>query len=61
MKVAIATVQVPFIDGGAEDLTAGLDAALRRAGHTSVIVSIYIPIANRTARNAKFCLAPKRT
>lgn len=33
MKVAIATVQVPFISGGAEIMTEGLHAALLRAGH----------------------------
>lgn len=33
MKVLIATVQVPFLRGGAELLTEGLHAALRRSGH----------------------------
>lgn len=33
MRVAIATVQVPFIRGGAENLAEGLFGALQRAGH----------------------------
>ncbi|MGI0490375.1 glycosyltransferase family 4 protein [Alkalinema pantanalense CENA528] len=33
MKIAIATVQVPFIRGGAENLAGGLGQALQAAGH----------------------------
>ena len=33
MRIAISAVQVPFIQGGAEILSAGLVAALQRAGH----------------------------
>ena len=40
MRVAVATVQVPFISGGAEVLAAGLLTALRRAGHVSEIVTL---------------------
>jgi glycosyltransferase involved in cell wall biosynthesis len=40
MRVAVATVQVPFISGGAEVLAAGLLDALRRAGHASEIVTL---------------------
>lgn len=40
MRVAIATVQVPFIRGGAEVMTAGLELALRRSGHDVEIVTM---------------------
>ena len=40
MRVAIATVQVPFIRGGAELLAEGLCRALRDAGHTAEIIAI---------------------
>ena len=40
MRVAIATVQVPFVRGGAEMLADSLLAALREAGHQAEIVSI---------------------
>lgn len=40
LKIAIATVQVPFIKGGAEALTEGLRNALLNAGHTVDIVSL---------------------
>ncbi len=40
MRIVIATVQVPFITGGAEGLAAGLRAALRQAGHEAEIVTM---------------------
>jgi glycosyltransferase involved in cell wall biosynthesis len=40
MKIAIATVQVPFISGGAEIMSRGLFSALRDAGHEADIVSL---------------------
>ncbi|MED5619504.1 glycosyltransferase family 4 protein [Ideonella sp. BN130291] len=40
MKVAIATVQVPFINGGAEIMTQGLLDALRAAGHRTEVVTL---------------------
>ena len=40
MRVAVATVLVPFISGGAEVMTQGLCAALREAGHTVELVSM---------------------
>lgn len=40
MKVLIATVQVPFLRGGAESLTEGLHQALIRAGHQAEIMSL---------------------
>jgi glycosyltransferase involved in cell wall biosynthesis len=40
MRVVIATVQVPFVRGGAEDLAEGLRDALRDEGHDADIVSI---------------------
>jgi len=40
MRIVIATVQVPFISGGAESLASGLLAALRRAGHEAEIVTM---------------------
>ncbi len=40
MRVAIATVQVPFVRGGAEMHAEGLRTALRAAGHEAEIVSI---------------------
>lgn len=40
MKIAVATVQVPFITGGAEIMTEGLCSALRRAGHTVELVAM---------------------
>ncbi len=40
MRIAIATVQVPFVWGGAEYLAQGLASALGRAGHTAEIVSM---------------------
>ena len=39
MRIAIATVQVPFLHGGAEAHAAGLLAACRRAGHEAEIVT----------------------
>ena len=39
MRVAITTVQVPFIRGGAELLADGVARALARAGHSAEIVS----------------------
>ncbi len=40
MRILIATVQVPFIRGGAEILAEGLQGALRAEGHEAVIVTI---------------------
>lgn len=40
MRVAIATVQVPFVSGGAEILSQGLYDALARAGHQAELVSM---------------------
>ncbi len=40
MRVAIVTVQVPFVRGGAEMLAEGLQAAIQAAGHEADIVSI---------------------
>jgi len=39
VRVAIATVQIPFIRGGAESLAEGLARALRDAGHEAEIVT----------------------
>jgi len=39
MRIALTTVQVPFIRGGAEQLVNGLANALTRAGHIAEIVS----------------------
>lgn len=38
MRVAVATVQVPFISGGAEIMTSGLRQALLAAGHEVEVV-----------------------
>ena len=40
MRIAIATVQIPFLRGGAELHAAGLATALRAAGHEADIVTI---------------------
>ena len=40
MKIAITTVQIPFITGGAELLTQNLKDALIKSGHEAEIVSI---------------------
>ena len=40
MRIAVASVQVPFITGGAEILAQGLLAALRRAGHQVDLVTL---------------------
>jgi glycosyltransferase involved in cell wall biosynthesis len=40
VRVVIATVQVPFVRGGAEILAEGLRDALRAAGHTAEIVAV---------------------
>lgn len=40
MRVAIATVQVPFIRGGAEILADGLTMALRQHGHQAELISM---------------------
>lgn len=40
MKIAIATVQVPFIRGGAEVMTQGLNDALISAGHSVEIITL---------------------
>lgn len=40
MRIALATVQVPFVQGGAEGLVANLAAALRQAGCDVDVVSM---------------------
>ncbi len=40
MRIVIATVQIPFVSGGAESHAAGLRAALIRAGHEAEIVTV---------------------
>jgi glycosyltransferase involved in cell wall biosynthesis len=40
MRVAVVTVQIPFVSGGAEVLAEGLLGALRGAGHEAEIVAI---------------------
>src|SRR5437773_2205296 len=40
MRILIATVQVPFVRGGAEVLAEGLRDALHREGHQAEIVAI---------------------
>ena len=40
MRVAIATVQIPFLRGGAESLAEGLRSAIRAAGHEAEIVGV---------------------
>ncbi|HEX3745607.1 MAG TPA: glycosyltransferase family 4 protein [Bryobacteraceae bacterium] len=40
MKIAIASVQVPFIRGGAESLTTSLRTALQIRGHAADVVTI---------------------
>ena len=40
MRIVIATVQVPFVHGGAESLANGLLSALRAAGHQVEIVTM---------------------
>lgn len=40
MRIAVATVQVPFVYGGAEILSQGLVKALQSAGHDAEIVAI---------------------
>lgn len=40
MRVLIATVRVPFVNGGAESLAAGLRDALLAAGHETEILAI---------------------
>ncbi len=40
MRVGILTVQVPFVNGGAEVHAANLQAALRAAGHEADIISM---------------------
>ncbi|MFT5875567.1 MAG: glycosyltransferase involved in cell wall biosynthesis [Clostridium sp.] len=40
MKIAISTVQVPFIWGGAEFLAENLKVALEKAGHEAAIVTM---------------------
>ena len=40
MRIVIATVQVPFVHGGAESLASGLLSALRAAGHQAEIVTM---------------------
>ena len=40
MKIAITTVQAPFVSGGAEFLAQNLKRALIQGGHEAEIVSI---------------------
>jgi len=40
VRIVIATVQIPFVSGGAESHAAGLKAALIRAGHEAEIVTV---------------------
>lgn len=40
MRVAVTTVQVPFVTGGAELLARGLCTAIRAAGHEAALVQI---------------------
>jgi glycosyltransferase involved in cell wall biosynthesis len=40
MRVAITTVQIPFVSGGAEMHAAGLAEAIRAAGHEAEIVTV---------------------
>ncbi|HEX2165265.1 MAG TPA: glycosyltransferase, partial [Thermoanaerobaculia bacterium] len=40
MKILIASVQVPFVRGGAEILAEDLEAALLRAGHQAALVRV---------------------
>ncbi len=40
MRIGIATVQVPFIRGGAEDLAEGLASALKGAGHEVDVIGM---------------------
>lgn len=40
MRIAIATTQVPFIRGGAEAMTEGLQNALKAAGHSVEVISM---------------------
>jgi glycosyltransferase involved in cell wall biosynthesis len=40
MRIVVATVQVPFITGGAELLAQGLTAALRAGGHAAETVTL---------------------
>ena len=40
MRIAIATVQIPFLRGGAELHATGLQCALRAAGHEAEIVTV---------------------
>jgi glycosyltransferase involved in cell wall biosynthesis len=49
MKIAIATVQVPFISGGGEAMTDGLCTGLRLAGHQVEVISIPFRFSPATA------------
>jgi glycosyltransferase involved in cell wall biosynthesis len=40
VRIVIATVQIPFVSGGAESHAAGLKAALEREGHEAEIVTV---------------------
>jgi glycosyltransferase involved in cell wall biosynthesis len=40
VRIVIATVQIPFVSGGAESHAAGLKAALIREGHEAEIVTV---------------------
>ena len=49
MRILIATVQVPFISGGAELQTLGLRHALQEAGHAAEIVTLPFRFSPPTA------------
>lgn len=49
MRIAIATVQVPFVSGGAEVMVNSLCSELKKRGHSAEIVSI--PFIDKTSEN----------
>lgn len=52
MKIAIATVQVPFIKGGAEYLCDGLIAAIKEQGHAVDLITLPFKFNSRFIRTA---------
>lgn len=52
MKIAVTTVQVPFIKGGAEAMTSGLTQALRNAGHNVEVITTPFKFAPKEAITA---------
>lgn len=58
MKIAVATVQVPFVRGGSEVLAEGLCAALRAAGHEVELIAL--PFAPHTTEGLLDSLAAFR-